>query len=157
MVRRLVGWKTVAERVLGGGAISEWDWSLNPGNGYQSLDLGKRYSILMAYQLLSSSVVQSGMLDHYNYVWNKVMSLKVSLLVWKMLRNCIPTKGNLIYRGIIPPKFRPFLEWLWAAWKCWAYVRGTCFFMAAFWRISMKVRKTQEGGLNCVSFFFFLN
>lgn len=54
-----------------------------------------------AYQLLSY-VVQSGRSEHYNTVWHKATLLKVSLFVWGLLLNRLPTKDNLIYRGIIP-------------------------------------------------------
>jgi len=70
----------------------KWDWSL---------DLNKGYSVLVAYHLFSS-IMQSDRWDHYATVWNKIVSLKVLLLVWKMLLNRLPTKDNLIHHEIIP-------------------------------------------------------
>jgi hypothetical protein len=34
-------------------------------------------------------------------VWHKHIPSKVSLLVWRLLHNCIPTKDNLEHRGVI--------------------------------------------------------
>lgn len=48
----------------------------------------------VANHLLSSSIVQYGLLDYYDYAWD--------IVVWRMLLNLIPTKDSLIYRGIIP-------------------------------------------------------
>jgi len=38
----------------------------------------------------------------YDIIWNIAAPLKVLLLVWQLLLNCLPTKDNLIGRGIIP-------------------------------------------------------
>jgi len=35
-------------------------------------------------------------------VWHKNVPLKVSICVWRLLRNRWPTKDNLVRRGIIP-------------------------------------------------------
>jgi len=37
---------------------------------------------------------------HSELIWNKVMSLKVSLFAWKIINNRITTKDNLIRRGV---------------------------------------------------------
>jgi len=34
-------------------------------------------------------------------VWYKYISSKVSLLVWRLLRNRIPTRDNLVLRGVL--------------------------------------------------------
>jgi len=35
-------------------------------------------------------------------IWHKHVPLKVSILVWRLLRNRLSTKENLVMRGIIP-------------------------------------------------------
>jgi len=40
--------------------------------------------------------------SHVDDVWHKHIPSKVSLLVWRLLRNCIPTKDNLAIRGALP-------------------------------------------------------
>ncbi|RHN55201.1 putative reverse transcriptase zinc-binding domain-containing protein [Medicago truncatula] len=36
-------------------------------------------------------------------VWHKNIPSKVSLLLWRLLRNRLPTKDNLVHRGILLP------------------------------------------------------
>jgi len=77
--------------VLQGHIIDRWWWILDPINGY---------SVKRTYVYLTTSGVPSerGMFDD---LWNKQVLLKVSVFVWRLLRNRIPTKDNLIRRRII--------------------------------------------------------
>ncbi|GAU38807.1 hypothetical protein TSUD_163820 [Trifolium subterraneum] len=36
-------------------------------------------------------------------IWHPQVSLKVSILAWRLLRDRLPTKANLIFRGILSP------------------------------------------------------
>jgi hypothetical protein len=36
-------------------------------------------------------------------IWHQQIPLKVSVMVWRLLRNRLPTKDNLVRRHIIPP------------------------------------------------------
>jgi len=40
--------------------------------------------------------------DIPHIVWNKVVPLKISLFVWRLSHNWVPTKDNFFQRGIIP-------------------------------------------------------
>lgn len=40
--------------------------------------------------------------DIYGIAWNKATLLKVSLFVWRLLRNHIPMKDDSLLHGIIP-------------------------------------------------------
>jgi hypothetical protein len=41
--------------------------------------------------------------DTSDLIWHKQVHLKVSVMVWRLLRNKLPTKDNLVRRHIIPP------------------------------------------------------
>lgn len=38
----------------------------------------------------------------YDFIWHKDVPLKVSLFVWHLFRNRLPTKDNLFRQGVIP-------------------------------------------------------
>jgi hypothetical protein len=71
--------------------IDKWRWSLDPIHGY---------TVKGAYTFLTSNGV---MVDRSNVddVWHKHIPSKVSLLVWRLLRNRIPTKDNLEHQGVL--------------------------------------------------------
>ncbi|KAK2373370.1 hypothetical protein QL285_074404 [Trifolium repens] len=68
-----------------------WRWQPDPDTGY---------SVRGAYQLLTSqdSFTLGAVKD---LVWHKQVPLKISICVWRLLRDKIPTKSNLVARGII--------------------------------------------------------
>jgi len=69
-----------------------WLWRLDPSSGY---------SVHGVYQMLISQVVQTpNMLS--DLIWHKQVPLKVSILVWRLLQNRLPTKDNLLLCGILP-------------------------------------------------------
>ncbi|GAU36577.1 hypothetical protein TSUD_362470 [Trifolium subterraneum] len=66
---------------------------------YSDLDDG--YTVRGAYHLLTEQEVVP--LDAAaGLIWHTQVSLKVSILAWRLLRNWLPTKANLIIRGILP-------------------------------------------------------
>jgi len=69
----------------------KWRWSLDPIHGY---------SVKGAYTFLTS-IGAMVVMSHVDDVWHKHIPSKVSLLVWRLLRNHIPTKDNLEHRGIL--------------------------------------------------------
>ncbi|GAU28485.1 hypothetical protein TSUD_294880 [Trifolium subterraneum] len=101
----------VAEKVVGvgGGDIGEcqalllnvslqahssdrwlWQWGLDDG-----------YTVRGAYQLLTAhDVIPLG--HAAGLIWHSRIPLKVSILVWRLLRDRLPIKANLSTRGIIP-------------------------------------------------------
>lgn len=68
-----------------------WQWRLDPRN---------IYSVRSVYQKLTSQEFLSfdGTSD---FIWHKQVPLKVSIMAWRLLRNRLPTKDNLVARGII--------------------------------------------------------
>ncbi|MCI43347.1 70 kDa peptidyl-prolyl isomerase, partial [Trifolium medium] len=65
-------------------------------------DLVRGYSVHGAYQLLTSQ--QSVTLDDAEeLIWHTQVPLKVSIFAWRLLRDRLPTKVNLVTRGIITP------------------------------------------------------
>jgi len=50
--------------------------------------------------MLTSQVVQTPDLL-FDLIWRKQVPLKVSILVWWLLRNRLPTKDNLLLHGIL--------------------------------------------------------
>ncbi|GAU23363.1 hypothetical protein TSUD_334100 [Trifolium subterraneum] len=63
---------------------------------------GDSYTVRGAYHLLTSHDPTT-MDDAEKLIWNSQVPLKVSILVWHLLRDRLPTKANLVTRGIIPP------------------------------------------------------
>jgi len=63
-------------------------------------DLAGGYSVRSGYEILTTQ-------DHHvldaaqNLIWHSQVSLKVSILAWRLLRERLPTKINLHIRGII--------------------------------------------------------
>jgi hypothetical protein len=71
-----------------------WRWHPDPDTGYSVRD---------AYHLLTSqdSFTLGAAED---LVWHKQVPLKISIFVWRLLRDRLPTKSNLVSRGIISPE-----------------------------------------------------
>ncbi|GAU13664.1 hypothetical protein TSUD_347680 [Trifolium subterraneum] len=69
-----------------------WQWQPASDSGY---------AVRGAYQLLTAQAavpldVMAGL------VWHPQVPLKVSILAWRILRDRLPTKTNLITRGVLP-------------------------------------------------------
>ena len=71
--------------------INRWRWILDPINGY---------SVKGTYQCLTMlhAPPERGLFD---VVWQKYVPSKVSVLAWRLLRNRLPTKGNLVQRRVL--------------------------------------------------------
>jgi hypothetical protein len=70
----------------------------NVWRGQSDPDAG--YSVCGAYQLLTSQ--NSFPLGEVaDLVWHRLVPLNVSILVWRLLHDRLPTKTNLVARGII--------------------------------------------------------
>ncbi|KAK2447138.1 hypothetical protein QL285_006530 [Trifolium repens] len=72
----------------------EWRWQPDPDTGY---------SVRGAYQLLTSqdSFTLGAAED---LVWHKQVPLKISIFAWRLLRDRLPTKSNLVTHGNIFPE-----------------------------------------------------
>jgi len=68
-----------------------WLWRPNIGDGYSVRDV---YQMLMRQEMHNHDVVSDA-------PWHKSVPLKVSICVWRLLRNRWPTKDNLVRRGVI--------------------------------------------------------
>ncbi|CAJ2667239.1 unnamed protein product [Trifolium pratense] len=68
-----------------------WQWQPDPDTGY---------SVRGVYQLLTArdSVTMD---DATHLIWHPQIPLKVSIFAWRLLRDRLPTKTNLVIRGII--------------------------------------------------------
>jgi len=68
-----------------------WQWQLDPVGGY---------SVRSGYEVLAYQ--EHHVLDAaQNLIWHPQVPLKVSILAWHLLRDWLPTKINLLNRGII--------------------------------------------------------
>jgi hypothetical protein len=94
--RRLLAWEEetvakcaglLANFVLQENNIDRWRWILDPVKGY---------FVRGTYQYLTSPIapVEWGLSD---MVWLKQVPLKVSVFIWRLLRNRLPTKDNLVH------------------------------------------------------------
>jgi hypothetical protein len=70
-----------------------WQWRPDPVVGYTVHD---------AYQILTfqDSVILG---EAGDLLWHRQVPLKVSILAWRLLRDRLPTKTNLVSRGIFTP------------------------------------------------------
>ncbi|XP_045797738.1 uncharacterized protein LOC123891913 [Trifolium pratense] len=68
-----------------------WRWQPDPDTGY---------TVRGVYQLLTTrdSVTMD---DADHLIWHPQVPLKVSIFAWRLLRDRLPTKTNLVIRGII--------------------------------------------------------
>jgi len=70
---------------------NRWVWLPDPRGGY---------SVCGAYQLLT--IKDTPLADSAtSMIWHNQVSLKVSVFVWRLLRDKLPTKSNLVMRGVI--------------------------------------------------------
>ncbi|GAU45519.1 hypothetical protein TSUD_186760 [Trifolium subterraneum] len=81
----------VAEAAEGVGGGDVEGWQPDP-------DIG--YTVRGAYQLLTSQVTAT-MDDAEKLIWHPQVPLKVSIFAWRLLRDRLPTKVNLVTRGIL--------------------------------------------------------
>jgi hypothetical protein len=72
---------------------NRWQWLPGPDVGYSVHD---------AYQILTSqdSVILG---EAEDLLWHRQVPLKVSIFAWRLLRDRLPTKSNLVSRGILAP------------------------------------------------------
>jgi len=71
--------------------FDRWQWLPNIGGGYTMCD---------AYQILTFQVAPSITVTD-ELVWHKHIPLKVSILAWRLLRDRLPTKTNLLRHVIV--------------------------------------------------------
>ncbi|GAU24552.1 hypothetical protein TSUD_148930 [Trifolium subterraneum] len=85
-----------------GGEAWEWRRELWAWEEELQPDLANGYSIRSAYQILTSQEIEplSAAVD---VIWHKQVALKVSILVWRIMRDRLPTKENLAAQDIITP------------------------------------------------------
>jgi hypothetical protein len=74
-------------------SLDRWQWRPDPAAGYSVHD---------AYQILTSqdSVILG---EAEALIWHRQVPLKVSILAWRLLRDRLPTRANLVSRGILDP------------------------------------------------------
>jgi len=68
-----------------------WVWLPDPSNGY---------TVRGAYNLLTSQA-PSDMVSVVDLVWHHQVHLKVSVFAWSLINDRLPTKSNLLARGIL--------------------------------------------------------
>ncbi|KAK2441001.1 hypothetical protein QL285_012349 [Trifolium repens] len=68
-----------------------WQWQPDPDSGY---------TVRGAYHLLTSQV-PAPMEGADSLIWHPQVPLKVSIFAWRLLRDRLPTKTNLVSRGVI--------------------------------------------------------
>jgi len=69
-----------------------WVWMPDPFEGY---------SIRGSYHLLITKDIPLAD-PATSLIWHNQVSLKVSIFAWRLLRDGLPTKSNLVHRGVIP-------------------------------------------------------
>jgi len=72
-------------------SIDRWVWRLDPSNCY---------TVSGVYHLLTRQLVRT-IEAASDLIWRKQVPLKVCVLAWRLLRNRLPTKDNLLARGVL--------------------------------------------------------
>jgi hypothetical protein len=72
-------------------ASDKWRWFLDPTHGY---------SVRSAYRFLTDSG-DPAVRNHDVNVWHNHIPSKVSLFAWRLLRNRLPIKVNLVRRSVL--------------------------------------------------------
>jgi hypothetical protein len=99
--RRLFAWEEESVRecylllhniVLQDSVHDIWRWNLDPVHGYTARG---------AYRFFTTTgdMVNRSLVDD---IWHRHAPSKVSLLVWRLLRNRLPTRDNLLRHGVLP-------------------------------------------------------
>jgi len=88
LVRACVGKLTLV--VLQVGSADQWIWHLHSSHCY---------FVSSAYNKLTD-VDNNVHQNSYKFVWVKVVPLKVSIFTWRLFRNRVSTRGNLLHRHI---------------------------------------------------------
>ncbi|GAU34797.1 hypothetical protein TSUD_206010 [Trifolium subterraneum] len=93
---------SVAEMFLRGwGAAGEgWVWR-RPLRAWEEKLLGECHALLLPISILTTQDAVH-LDDAAGLIWHPQVPLKVSILAWRLLRDRLPTKVNLITRGILP-------------------------------------------------------
>jgi len=100
--RRLMAWEEESVRecsvllsnvVLQENIQDHWRWVLDPIHGY---------SVSGTYRYLSSAAEPMAT-SAFNDVWDKLVPVKVSIFVWQLLQDRIPTRANLVRRLVLQP------------------------------------------------------
>jgi len=91
---------------VGGRDVRGFDVSLHVNVSDQWLwipDLAEGYSVRGAYYVLTSKDLPR-VDSTVEMIWHRQVPLKVSVFAWRLLRDRLPTKSNLIHRGVISPE-----------------------------------------------------
>ncbi|GKU93948.1 hypothetical protein SLEP1_g7497 [Rubroshorea leprosula] len=74
------------------GVIDKWEWIH---------DKGGQYSTKSAYSILTKERVESIKEKTFKRIWNPILPSKISTFIWQLVLDKIPTKVNLLRRGVI--------------------------------------------------------
>ncbi|PNX94531.1 hypothetical protein L195_g017708 [Trifolium pratense] len=75
---------------------------INSVDGEDCWKWGKlEYTVKKAYLCLSEDEDEDEVADWVNDVWNLVVTLKLSTLVWRVVQNRLPTKENLSVVAVV--------------------------------------------------------
>ena len=88
-----------------------WQWLPNPSGGY---------SICGVYVMFTTHDTPQDRQD-VDLIWHKQVPLKVSIFAWRLLRDRLPTKSNLVTCGVIDSE-ASLCVWLWSFGGCSTFV-----------------------------------
>ncbi|CAJ2641323.1 unnamed protein product [Trifolium pratense] len=71
--------------------LDRWQWSPDPDAGY---------TVAGGYQILTHQA-SVALHDAENLIWHPQVPLKVSIFAWRLLRDRLPTRANLVIRGVL--------------------------------------------------------
>ncbi|XP_045830878.1 uncharacterized protein LOC123922177 [Trifolium pratense] len=90
----------VAEMFMQGWGIGGAAWDHVPDRWKWQSALDDVYTVRCAYQLLTTRDAVT-LDDASGLIWHRQVPLKVSICAWRLLQDRLPTKANLVTRGIL--------------------------------------------------------
>jgi len=74
------------------GRVDRWIWSLHTSNCY---------TVSSAYSFLTETNIRQEQINNNIFTWLKAVPLKVSIFVWRLFLNRIPTRDKLFQRRVL--------------------------------------------------------
>ncbi|CAJ2663648.1 unnamed protein product [Trifolium pratense] len=74
-------------------SLDRWQWQPDPDTGYT---VRRAYQLLISHDLVTMDAAD-------NLIWHPQVPLKVSILAWRLLRDRLPTRVNLVTRRVLSP------------------------------------------------------
>ncbi|KAK2405812.1 hypothetical protein QL285_041620 [Trifolium repens] len=127
-VERLEQLETFLQNVRLSNDIDDWRWSINPEEGF---------SVKSAYDLLvgfgDSPNVGSYEMKIFSKIWESSAPSKLVVFSWQLFHNRLPTKDNLLRRGVLDQDVSGNCVWCDSSPESAKHLFAHCWFVHRVW------------------------